>query len=74
MNIIMFAALKDYINKKIVNGEVAKGDPGKSAYEVAVDIGAFAGTEEEWLASIETTRDLKPLTENEVRQIVRQAL
>lgn len=29
----------------------AKGDPGKSAYEVAVDQG-FVGTEEEWLESL----------------------
>lgn len=74
MNIVLFGALKDYINKKIANGELAKGDPGKSAYEIAVDIGAFAGTEEEWLASIETTRDLKPLTEQEILQIVQKAL
>ena len=29
----------------------SKGDPGKSAYQVAVDNG-FSGTEEEWLASL----------------------
>lgn len=29
----------------------AKGDPGKSAYEIAVEQG-FVGTEEEWLASL----------------------
>ena len=29
----------------------AKGDPGKSAYEIAVEHG-FVGTEEEWLASL----------------------
>lgn len=32
-------------------GEGAKGDDGKSAYEIAVDNG-FEGTEEEWLESL----------------------
>lgn len=73
MDIVSLSLLKGYINKKIVDGEVAKGDPGKSAYEVAIDTGTFSGTEEEWLASIETTRDLKPLTEAEVLQIIRKS-
>lgn len=34
-----------------------KGDPGKSAYEVAVDNG-FEGTEEEWLESLKGEGDL----------------
>lgn len=32
-------------------GNITKGDPGKSAYEIAVEHG-FVGTEEEWLASL----------------------
>lgn len=36
----------------VLNAEpYSKGDPGKSAYQVAVDNG-FSGTEEEWLASL----------------------
>src|SRR5699024_8766786 len=40
---------KKEINLKGKQGD--KGDPGKSAYQVAVDNG-FEGTEEEWLASL----------------------
>ena len=35
----------------VVEPYYAKGDPGESAYQIAVDHG-FVGTEEEWLASL----------------------
>lgn len=37
-------------------GDVAKGEPGKSAYEIAVEHG-FEGTEEEWLAYVQANAD-----------------
>lgn len=37
-------------------GDVTKGDPGKSAYEIAVEHG-FEGTEEEWLAYVQANAD-----------------
>lgn len=40
--------------KLLNNRDMYKGDPGKSAYEVAIANG-FEGTEEEWLKSLKAT-------------------
>lgn len=45
------AASKKYTEDSLEGAGALKGDPGKSAYEVAVDEG-YSGTEEEWLASL----------------------
>jgi hypothetical protein len=37
-------------------GDVTKGEPGKSAYEIAVEHG-FEGTEEEWLSYVQANAD-----------------
>jgi hypothetical protein len=53
MDIVTYAILKKYIKASL--SEIAstglKGDPGKSAYEIAVDNG-FEGTEAEWVESL----------------------
>ena len=49
MDLITLALAKQYTNQ--VAGSGVKGDPGKSAYEIAVENG-FQGTEQEWLASL----------------------
>ena len=41
----------------------SKGDPGKSAYQVAVDNG-FSGTEEEWLASLDGFSPIATVTKS----------
>ena len=38
-------------------GDVDKGEPGKSAYEIAVEHG-YEGTEEEWLAYVQANADV----------------
>ena len=53
----MVEAVKQAAQDKIdeigeIDPEALKGDPGKSAYEIAVENG-FDGTESEWLASLE---------------------
>lgn len=45
------AVSKKYTEDSLEGAGALKGDPGKSAYEVAVDEG-YSGTEEEWLASL----------------------
>lgn len=54
MDIVTYAILKKYIKASL--SEIAstglKGDPGKSAYEIAVDHG-FTGTEDEWIESLQ---------------------
>lgn len=45
------AVSKKYTQDSLEGAGALKGDPGKSAYEVAVDEG-YSGTEEEWLASL----------------------
>lgn len=49
MDITTLALAKAYTNE--VAGFGVKGDPGKSAYQIAVENG-FQGTEEEWLESL----------------------
>lgn len=45
------AVSEKYTKDSLEGAGALKGDPGKSAYEVAVDEG-YSGTEEEWLASL----------------------
>lgn len=45
------AASKKYTEESLEGAGALKGDPGKSAYEVAVENG-YSGTETEWLASL----------------------
>lgn len=49
MDITTLALAKAYTNE--VAGSGVKGDPGKSAYQIAVENG-FQGTEQEWLDSL----------------------
>lgn len=49
MDITTLALAKAYTDE--VAGSGVKGDPGKSAYEIAVEQG-FTGTEQEWLSSL----------------------
>lgn len=49
-------ANKDVSVKMILKGD--KGDPGESAYQIAVDHG-FIGTEQEWLDSLKGTCEYK---------------
>lgn len=46
------AFLKRYVNETIINNDGLKGEPGKSAYEIAVDNG-FEGNESEWINSLQ---------------------
>lgn len=49
MDITTLALAKAYTDE--VAGSGVKGDPGKSAYQIAVENG-FQGTEQEWLDSL----------------------
>ena len=51
MDIITYALLKKYVKASLAGAGALKGDPGKSAYEIAVQKG-FSGTEEQWIASL----------------------
>lgn len=44
--------LKRYVNETIFETGGLKGDPGKSAYEIAKDNG-FEGSESEWVESLQ---------------------
>ena len=52
MDLITLAMMQNKI-KNINHSEECKGEPGDSAYEIAVQNG-FIGTEEEWLNMIYT--------------------
>lgn len=49
MDITTLALAKAYTDE--VAGSGVKGDPGKSAYQIAVEEG-FSGTEQQWLDSL----------------------
>lgn len=51
MDVITYALLKKYVKASLAGAGALKGDPGKSAYEIAVQKG-FSGTEEQWIASL----------------------
>lgn len=51
MDLITYALAKKYIQASLANAGALKGEPGKSAYEIAVEHG-FSGTEAEWIASL----------------------
>lgn len=46
-----YATMKNYIKDTLAGAGALKGEPGKSAYQVAIERG-FIGTEEDWLASL----------------------
>ena len=46
-----YAVLKNLIKETLAGAGALKGENGKSAYQIAVELG-FVGTEEEWIASL----------------------
>lgn len=72
------AFLKSYIKETLAGAGALKGEPGKSAYETAVEKG-FSGTEEEWLESMKIppnmegyvkSEELIALTTAEIKEII----
>lgn len=51
MDLFTIAYVKNMAKNNIIHDEGCKGEPGDSAYEIAVQHG-FEGTEQEWLNSI----------------------
>lgn len=51
MDVVTYALLKKYVKASLEGAGALKGDPGMSAYEVAVASG-YSGTEAEWLSSL----------------------
>ena len=54
MDLITYSLLKKYVQASLAGAGALKGDkgdPGKSAYEIAVQNG-FSGTEQEWVQSM----------------------
>ena len=46
-----YTVLKRLIKSTLAGAGALKGEDGKSAYQIAVELG-FVGTEEEWIASL----------------------
>ena len=59
MDLVTYALVKKYIQASLSNAGALKGEPGKSAYEIAVEHG-YSGTEEEWIASLPGTPGITP--------------
>lgn len=53
MDLFTIAYVKNMTKNNVIHDENCKGEPGDSAYEIAVQNG-FVGTEEEWLNMIYT--------------------
>lgn len=51
MDIVTYALFKKYVKASLAGAGALKGDPGKSAYEIAVSHG-FSGSEEQWIESL----------------------
>lgn len=51
IDLITYALAKKYIKASLAGAGALKGDPGKSAYEIAVDNG-YSGSETEWISSL----------------------
>ena len=51
MDIITYALLKKYVQASLNNAGALKGDPGMSAYDLAV-VNGYSGSETEWLNSL----------------------
>lgn len=51
MDLITYALLKKYIKASLAGAGALKGEPGKSAYEVAVENG-YSGSEQQWISSL----------------------
>ena len=52
IDIITYALLKKYIKASLAGAGALKGEPGKSAYEIAVEKYNFSGTEQEFIESL----------------------
>lgn len=59
MDIITYALAKRYIERSLAGAGALKGEPGKSAYEVAVENG-FSGSETEWLNNLKGSAGATP--------------
>lgn len=59
MDIVTYALAKRYIEKSLAGAGALKGEPGKSAYEIAVEQG-FSGSEAEWLDSLKGSAGITP--------------
>ena len=51
MDLISYALLKKYVKASLAGAGALKGEPGKSAYEVAVENG-YSGSEQQWISSL----------------------
>ena len=51
MDLVTYALCKKYIKASLAGAGALKGDPGKSAYEIAVENG-YSGSEAQWIASL----------------------
>ena len=54
MDLVTYALLKKYVKTSLAGTGALQGEPGKSAYEIAVQNG-FSGTEQEWITSLTGT-------------------
>lgn len=51
MDLITYALLKKYVKASLAGAGALKGEPGKSAYEIAVENG-YSGSEQQWISSL----------------------
>jgi hypothetical protein len=51
MDLVTYALLRKYVKSSLAGAGAMQGEPGKSAYDIAVERG-FSGTEEEWITSL----------------------
>lgn len=58
-NAITYGASKKYVEKTIKGAGGLQGTPGKSAFEIAKEIG-FEGTEEDWIKSLQGEDGISP--------------
>ena len=59
MDLVTYALLKKYIKASLAGAGALQGQPGKSAYEIAVEQG-YSGTEQEWITSLVGTPGQTP--------------
>lgn len=73
---------KAYTRKSLAGAGALKGEPGKSAYQVAVDNG-FEGTEQEWLETLKADptvvetmvqEEIEKQLETQVEDVVKEAV
>ena len=51
MDLVTYALAKRYVKASLAGAGALKGDPGESAYEVAVRNG-YSGSEQDWISSL----------------------